>query len=261
MKKLFRFVCFFLVLLSVGACGGSNAALDKIRRNGSLRVGVKVDVLGFGYLNPATGLIEGLEVDLAKLIAEEILGNGEAVELFGVTAQTREPMLENGELDIVIATFTITPEREKRFHFTAPYYHDELGFLVTKSSQFTTISDLDGKTIGVANSGTARDALKVEAEKLGIDLYYKEYASYPEIKAALISGKVDAFSVDKSILQGYKDENTLILEEGFNPQDYGIASHLNNKDLAKYLDNLMVTIEKDGRLTEILTRWGVAAAS
>ena len=256
MKKICWIVCLLVLFAGLSACSGKDASIDKIRDNGVLRVGVKVDVPGFGYLNPETGELEGLEIDLARLIAQDILGDSQALKLVGVTAQTREPMLENGELDLVIATFTITEERLKRFHFAGPYYNDELGFLVKDDSGLNKIADMNGKVIGIVNSGTAHDALIAEAQRLGIELSYREFASYPEINAALLAGKVDAFAGDKSILTGYKMEETHVLDEGFNAQAYGIAVAKGKPALAKHMDALVETIQKDGRLKEILTRWG-----
>ena len=259
MKKAVWLIGLMLAVLCLSGCGGQKGQLKEIRDRGELRVGVKVDVPRFGYINPSTNQLEGLEIDMAKLIAQEIFGNSEAVKLVGITAQTRGPMLANGELDIAIATFTITEERKKSFHFSEPYFHDEVGFLVRKGSTLTALKDLEGKTVGIVQSGTARDALISEAEIAGVTLQYHEYASYPEIRAALLSEKVDAFSADKSILMGYSDEQTVLLADGFNPQDYGIATRLENTELAKYLDELMAAIQKDGRLQEILDRWTVTA--
>ena len=256
MRKIWWVVLLLALLTSLGACGGKGASADTIRNNGTLRVGVKMDVPEFGYLNPSTGEVEGLEIDLSRLIAQDILGDSQALEMVSVTAQTREPMLENGEVDLVIATFTITEERMKRFHFTGPYYRDEIGFLVRDDSGLSQVADMDGKVIGIVNSGTAYGALVAEAELRGIEMSYREFASYPEVNAALLSGEIDAFSVDKSILNGYKSEGTHIIDEGFNTQEYGIAVMKNSSELAKHLDKLMKEIRKDGRLEEILTRWG-----
>lgn len=247
-----------LLLLGAVGCGQDDTQLQAIRDRGALRVGVKVDVPNFGYLNPATNQLEGLEIDLARLIAQEIIGDAEAVELVGVTAQMRGPLLDNGEVDIVIATFTITEERRESYNFTEPYYHDEIGLLVRRDSGIESLADMDGKTVAVAQTSTTRDALVAEGDKLGIAMQYKEYASYPEMKAALVAGETDAFSVDKSILSGYADEDTVILADGFNPQDYGIASKLENDQLAAFLTDFLKTLKADGRMDEILQRWGQA---
>ena len=249
-------VLLFLIF-ALTACTGGDEQINAIRERGVLRVGVKVDVPRFGYMNPGTGRIEGMEVDLAHAIAKNILNDGNAVKLVNITAQTRGPMLDNGEIDIVIATFTITEERRKNFNFSRPYFTDELGYLVRRDSSVTRPEDLGGKSVGVARAGTAKTALEDEFARLGIDITMNEYASYPEVKAALDGGKVEAFVADKSILYGYLDDASMLLPAGFNPQQYGIACTLKNDKLAARIDSLLETLEKNGELAAIYEKWGL----
>ena len=162
---------------------------------GVLRVGVKIDVPRFGYQNPATGEIEGFEVDIARELAKEIMGSEDKLKLTGVNVTTRGAMLDNGSLDAALSTFTITDSRKKSYHFSQPYYTDHIGVLVKKDAGIENLRDLDGKTIGVAQSATTKEKLQAAADELGITLKFNEYATYPEIKIALVSGRVDAFSV------------------------------------------------------------------
>jgi len=255
MKKIGRLLGLLLVVLCVSACGANQSALNEIRNRGMLRVGVKMDVPHFGYLNPETNIHEGLEIDIAKLIAKELLGDSNAVKLVGITAQTREAMLDNGELDMVIATYTITEERKKMFHFAGPYYQDAIGFMVLKGSAISNMNDLAGKTVGFAQFGTAESALTEEVAARGIHIGFQKYASYPEVIAALLSGGVDAFAVDKSILTGYLTDETAIIDETFRPQDYGIAIKKDNAALIKFVDDLIAKVQKDGQLEAIIDRW------
>ena len=155
-----------------------------------------------------------MEPDIARLIAKEITGSEENVEFVGVTAKTRGPLLDNGELDMVIATFTITDERKKTYNFTTPYYTDEIGFLVRKEDNFSSMKDLDGKTIGVAQSATTKENLEKSARGRN-QIYLSRIRFLSRIKTALTSKRIDAFSVDKSILSGYVDGKTEILKDGF----------------------------------------------
>ncbi|GHU06560.1 amino acid ABC transporter substrate-binding protein [Betaproteobacteria bacterium] len=235
----------------------NSAQVQAIKARGVLRVGVKVDVPLYSYLNPNTNEQEGLEADLARELARRIIGDEKAVEFQAVTAPTRGPLLDNGEVDVVIATFTINEERKRSYNFTPPYFKDAIGFLVKKGLGATRISDLAGKNIGVAQSATTKVAIAKKAEELGIEVKFSEFASYPELKAALMSGRIDAFSVDKSILLGYLDDSTLIINETFAPQEYGIASKLDNKDLAAFLDEFIKTSKADGTLDRLISRWGL----
>lgn len=243
---------------STSSSGSSNGAdIQKIKDNGVLKVGVKVDVPKFGYKNPNTGEIEGFEVDLAKQVAKKIFGDENKVEFQGVTAKTRGPLLDNGEIDMVAATFTITEERKKSYNFSDSYLTDGIGLLVKKDAGYTNLKDLNGKAIGVAQSSTTKKALEEEAEKQGITLKFSELTSYPEIKAALDSKRVDCFAVDASILNGYVDDSSVILDDRYNPQEYGIASKLDNKDLAKVINEVVNDMKTSGELDKLVEKWGI----
>ncbi|MGN0144195.1 MAG: transporter substrate-binding domain-containing protein, partial [Clostridium sp.] len=175
----------------------------------------------------------------------------------GVTAKTRGPLLDNGEIDMVAATFTITEERKKSYNFSEPYLTDGVGLLVKKDAGYTCLKDLDGKTIGVAQSSTTKKALEEEAANQGIKLKFSELSSYPELKAALDSKRIDCFSVDASILNGYVDDSSVILDDRYNPQEYGIASKLDNKDLAEEINGVIKDMKTSGELDKLIDKWGI----
>lgn len=233
------------------------AGVQAIKDKGVLKVGVKADVPNFGLQDAATGEFEGMEIDLAYKLAEKIGLSKDKVKFEAVTAKTRGPLLDNGQLDVVIATFTIKPERLEQWNFSDAYYQDEVGLLVKKSSGFKSLADMNGKTIGVAQGATSKDAVQAEAEKLGVTVKFLEFATYPEINAALESGRVDAFSVDKSILSGYVSDNSVILDEGFSPQDYGIASKKGTDDLTTFINEMLADMQSNGEMDELLAKWNL----
>ena len=233
------------------------AGVQAIADTGKLRVGVKADVPNFGLQDAATGEFSGLEIDLAYALAERMGLSAEDVTFEAVTAKTRGPLLDNGQLDVVIATFTIKPERLEQWNFSDPYYQDEVGLLVKKDSGIESLADLDGKVVGVAQGATSKDAVLAEATAQGITVEFLEFATYPEINAALESGRVDAFSVDKSILSGYVTEDSVILEDGFSPQDYGIASKLGTDDLRDFINEMLAEMESNGEMAALLEKWGL----
>jgi putative glutamine transport system substrate-binding protein len=252
-----------LVLLAAGAvltgCRKQETGntLDAIRKAGVLKVGVKSDVPGFGLLNTGTNQYEGFEIELAKLIAGDIFGDTGKTAFTPVTAKTRGPLLDNGDLDLIIATFTVTEERKLTYNFSTTYYTDAVGMLVKKASGIKNLADLDGKTIGVAQSATSREAIDRAAKEAGALLKFSEFSTYPEIKAALDSGRVDVFSVDRSILAGYLDNESEILPDRFSPQEYGIASKLRNKNLAVYIDDLIVKWLADGTIDGLIRQFNL----
>ena len=266
MKKVLSALLILCLVFTLAACSSStdkkdtatttDGSLDAVVKAGVLRVGVKEDVPNFGLRNTATGEIEGFEIDIVKLLAKEILGDEKAYELTPVTAKTRGPLLDNGEVDLVIATFTITDERKLTYNFSTPYYEDAVGLLVKKAAGFKGLADMNGKVIGVAQSATSKDAVQKSAEELGITVSFSEYATYPEIKAALDSGRVDAFCVDGSILGGYVDDSTMILPDRFSPQQYGVTSKLDNIALTEAVDGYINGWLEDGTIEGLITKWG-----
>jgi aspartate/glutamate/glutamine transport system substrate-binding protein len=279
MKKSVRLLLLMLVIalsaFALVACGGDAeepaveepaveepavelpADVQAIKDAGVLRVGVKSDVPNFGLQDAATGEFSGMEIDLAIALAERIGLTADDVEFEPVTAKTRGPLLDNGQLDVVIATFTINDERKLQWNFTEPYYQDEVGLLVKKDAGIEGLADLDGKTIGVAQGATTRDAVQVEADAAGITVNFLEFATYPEINAALESGRVDAFSVDKSILSGYVTDDSMILPDGFSPQDYGAASKLGTDGFTEFFNEMLAEMEENGEMDALLEKWGL----
>jgi putative glutamine transport system substrate-binding protein len=229
--------------------------LDSIKAHGVLRVGVKSDVPGFGLLNPDRGLYEGMEIEISKLLAKEIFGDPSKIAFTPVTAKTRGPLLDNGDIDFVIATFTVTEERKLTYNFSSIYYTDGVGLLTKKAAGYTGLKDLDGKTIGVAQSATSRKAIEDGAALVGVKVNFAEFATYPEIKAALDSGRVDAFSVDKAILRGYLDDSVGLLDDTYAPQPYGVTTKFSNKELAAWVDGFIQKWLGDGTIAGLIKQF------
>lgn len=242
---------------SGGGSSSEGKEIQAIKDRGVLKVGVKVDVPKYGYKNPTTGQMEGFEIDLSRAVAKKILGDENKVEFQGVTAKTRGPLLDNGEVDMVAATFTITDERKKSYNFSDSYIKDGLGLLVKKSSGASSLKDLNGKTIGVAQSSTTKAALEEEAKKQGLTLKFSELGGYPELKAALDSGRINCFAVDASILNGYVDDSTVILDDRYNPQEYGIASKKDNTELAKVINEVVNDMKTSGEIDKLIAKWEI----
>lgn len=268
MKK-FGMVLTSLLLVAglVTGCGSTPAAPEKssgglpadvqaIKDRGVLKVGVKVDVPKFGYKDPKSDVVDGYEIDLAKAISKKILGT-EKIETTAVTAKTRGPLVDSGDVDLVIATFTVTEERKKSYNFSDSYFTDGVKLMVKKDSGIKGLKDLNGKKIGVAQSATSKKAIQEAADKLGSKITFLEFSTYPEIKTALDSGRVDCFSVDGSILFGYLDDSTVILDDSFSPQDYGVASKKGNDGLAKTVNDTIADLKASGELDKMIQKWGL----
>lgn len=260
MKKMLA-----LALALVLVCGVSALACAE-----TFRVGVKQDVYGFGYLDEATGEFSGMEIELGALLADAL--GYDDVEYTPVTAATRGQMLDNDELDCVIATFTIKPERRESWDFSTPYYVDAVTVLVEDADGITDLAGLAGKTVGVSSGSTSAKALSIAMADAGvIDAFddsafdaatfaggvkFKVFDDYPAISMALDSGDVDAFCVDKSILANYKTEGRSFIDAEFSPQEYGVATK-KGSELSAKVEALITEWLDDGTIAGLVTEWGL----
>ncbi|WP_417047291.1 substrate-binding domain-containing protein [Enorma massiliensis] len=252
---------------SGSASGDGASKLQTIKDRGVLNCGVKADVLGYGYLNTETNEYEGLEIDLCYQIAAAVLETTyeEAkeqglCEFTTVTPSTRGTLIDSGQLDIVAATYTITPEREEDWDFSTPYRTDSVGIMVKSANGWTSMEDLDGQTIGVSTGSTTQQLVEQMIEDNGFNCTpsFTEYQSYPEIKDALDAGMVQAFAMDRSTLNTYMDDTVELLqpEIEFGTQDYGVATQ-KGCDLSKVVDDTVNELLESGWIDEEIETWGL----
>ena len=198
-----------------------------------------------------------MEIDLAKKIAKELKVK---VNFTAVTPQTREALMDNGTIDMLIATYTITDERKASYAMSNPYYYDQIGFLVQTKSGYKKLSDLNGKTIGVSQGSSAKAAVEEYASANNLKFNYVQLGSYPELAVSLYAYRIDAFAGDKSILSGYESKKTKTLKEGFKTQEYGIASSKSNQELIDYTNDLLAKWQKDGSLQKLYDKYHLKPA-
>lgn len=284
-KKHFRFPLLLLSLLMTGllllasACtavpGQSGnketsgqtekaaAELNKdfvpgIRDRGYLICGCKTDVPGLGFHDKETDTWSGLETELAYSIAGKLFDvdaetakERELVHFEGVTVADREEKLQDGSIDIMIATFTITPQRTQIYTISDSYYTDYIGLMVRKdksdinslgSDSIRSIADLDGRNVAVAKNSTTREHMLNYLNTMNsikVNPLFFEYSSYDKMFAALKEGTVDVMSVDVSILNGYLDNSTTILGDRFASQHYGAAVMPENGELIDIVNEVI----------------------
>lgn len=286
------------MLLSLSACGGADSSSSSsaaaggdssaaatgeaagealgadtqaIVDRGVLRVGVKNAVVGFGYQDPATGEYSGMEIELAKKLAEQL---GVDVEFTTVTAATRTELLDSGDIDCVLATFTITDERKESWDFTTPYYTDYVTVLVEDADGITSLADLQGKVVGVSSGSTSARSLVeamieggvIEGTGFSADTFdpatwtegvtFQQFDDYPAISTALSAGTVDAFCVDKSILAVYKTEGRSYIDDQFAPQEYGIATK-KGSDFSTYCNDFVEACLADGTIDSYISEFNL----
>ena len=245
--------------------------VQAIKDRGILKVGVKNAVIGFGYEDPLTGEYSGLEIELAKALSEKL---GVDVEFTAVTAATRTELLDSGDIDCVLATFTITDERKESWDFTTPYYTDHVTVLVEDSKGISTLEGLIDSTVGVSSGSTSAKSLVSAMIDEGLisgdgfdpesfdpatwtdSIRFQQYDDYPSISTALSAGEVDAFCVDKSILAIYKTEGRSYIDAEFAPQEYGIAT-TKGSGLSAVAEELVTSLLADGTIDSLISENGL----
>lgn len=234
-------------------------AIQDIKERGYMTVGCKNDVPGFGYYNEETGEYEGGEIELAWWIAAKIFDvtcdeakEQNLVHFEPVLVEDREKVLTEGDVDYVIATYTITEERQEEVAFSESYYEDAVGMMIMKEKndnsslsdpKITSVADLDGKKIGIMSGSTTREEMLryLERNAFGVVPRFMEYNTYEKLNNALEKGEIDVFCVDTCILKGYQGDNKTILSGKFSPQDYGVAA---DKDKPELIDAANVVLEE-----------------
>ena len=249
-----------------------SADVQAIVDRGVLKVGVKNAVKGFSFQDTLTGEYTGLEDSLAEMIAEHL---GVDVEFTTVTAATRGELLDSGDIDCVLATFTITDERKKSWDFSTPYYTDYVSVLVEDSAGIKSLADLKDKVVGVSSGSTSARALVQEMIDEGIltgegfdadtfnadtwkdGISFRQYDDYPAISTALSAGEVNGFCVDKSILAIYKTEGRSYIDAEFSPQEYGVATK-KGSGFSAVCDELITGWLSDGTIDGLIKDNGLA---
>ncbi|UED73944.1 transporter substrate-binding domain-containing protein [Brevibacillus sp. DP1.3A] len=241
-----------------GAKGTPAAAgtgtLAKIKERDKFVVGVKYDLNLFGLKDPATGNVDGFDIDIAKAIAKKVLGDENKIELKEVTSKTRIPMLKNGEIDAIIATMTITEDRKKEVDFSDVYFLAGQSFLVKKDTSINGLKDMQkGMKIVTAKGSTSAKNIRASAP----DVEVLEFENYAEAFTALKAGQGDALTTDNALLYGMakQDPNYRVTEETFTEEPYGIAISKGDAEFVKTVNDVLKEMKENGEYDKIYEKW------
>ncbi len=252
-----KFLCLIILsLLLLTSCGKKEekSALDKIIERDILIVGVKDDSKPFGFISKATGELEGFDIDIARYIAKDILGSERKIKLVPITTDKRIEAVTSDEVDIVVATMSITPQRQYLIDFSVPYYIAGQTALVKEDSDIHTFSDLKRKTIIISLGSTAEKNIRriiPTARIVG-------YKTYKEAFQAFINGKGDAISSDDSILSGMimDKKGYRILKNKISYEPYAIGmKQYDDKKLKNTIDVIITRMKKDGTIKALKQKW------
>jgi polar amino acid transport system substrate-binding protein len=254
-----------LCLALLAACGGDPRAAApqpvparegdiyaRVMKDKRVRVGVKADTPPFGLRQGKTFV--GFDVDIALALANTL--GIEQVEFVPVTSSERSDKVVSGEVDMVIASMTITRYRERRVDFTQPYYEDHGTLLVKAGSPIASYLDLKGRSVGVEKGSTTWYYLPQVAPDCKLVVVDTNAA----LVTALERDQVDAIASDSTILLGIKaaakDPAAYRLAgDTFTSEPYGIAVPENQSAWRKALNRALMEIYEKGQWQAIVDTW------
>ncbi|HUQ40136.1 MAG TPA: glutamate ABC transporter substrate-binding protein, partial [Acidimicrobiales bacterium] len=229
--------------------------MDTIQEKGKIVVGTKFDQRGFGLKNPTSGEVEGFDAEIAKLIAAGIFG-GEAddvtdkIEFVESVSKNREPFIQEGKVDIVIATYTINDVRKEVVDFAGPYFVAQQDILTKKSdTSINQVSDLNGKKVCTATGSTSEKNLRAKAPRAQLTLF----STYSECAEALTDGRVVAVSTDNAILAGIANDSQgafKLVKAPFSDEPYGIGLKKGDEPFREFLNDRLEQVMESGEWAE-----------
>ena len=219
---------------------------DKVRQRGTLNVGGTDAGPLFSLKDPATGKVTGFDAGLSQMLAHYVTGKPtDNTALTITTVDTRETLLENGTVDVVFATYTITPQRASKVAFAGPYYSSGDAIMVkADNTTIRTAADLNGKTVATQANSTAVLALQKAAPGADVLLFQED----AQCVAAVQQGRADAYVIDQGILISDASTNPAVkvVGEPFSTEPYGIGLPLNDPTAKAFVNDWLRKIYADG---------------
>jgi len=239
-------------LTLLGAAQAHAGTLEAVKARGTLIVGVRNDFPPLGYLD-ADGKPTGFEVDLARYLARQLLGDEGKLRLVPVPAGSRLTSLIAESADLLIAAVTVTEDRSYLFAFSEPYFISGSLLLVPKNSSIHGLGELPGKKVAVLEGSLQEGGLRRVAPGATPVRFWR----VPEAVAALRAGEVDALAEDDilamALARQYPD--LAAVGEPFRPRPYAVAMRKGDPDLLAWVNDQLRKAKTDGTLDALWSRY------
>lgn len=228
----------------------SGSTMERIKKRGKLIVAEALDAPLLSQQDPTDpSKVNGFDAELAKLLATYILGKPN-VEIVPPASETREAMLQNGTVDVVFNTYTITTERAEQVAFAGPYFESGLAVAVKSDNKdIKSYKDLDGKNVIVG----ANTPAVMEVPKVAPTAKVTAFGTDPAAVQALIQGRGDAYVQDYTLLasDAASEKQIKVVGQPFTKEPYGIGLKHGDDDFKTFVNTWLKKIEEGGQ-------WGKA---
>ncbi|WP_194823555.1 glutamate ABC transporter substrate-binding protein [Micromonospora sp. S-DT3-3-22] len=255
MKRVAAVAAAATLALGLAACGGdsdgesggsgSKGLIGKAQNQKKLVIGVKADQPGLGLQTGST--YEGFDVEIAKIIAKGLGVEAGSIEWKTTVSNNREPFIQQGTVDLVVATYTINDERKQKINFAGPYFIAGQDLLVKADSTLAGPEGLDGKTVCSVTGSTPAKRIQTEHPKAKL----QQFDSYSKCLPLLENGQVDAVTTDDIILAGYAAQEQYagkfkVVGKPFSSEPYGIGLKKDDKDGCEKVNEILKAAASDG---------------
>jgi len=231
---------------SLAACGSSNASSSSTANGPKLTIGIKFDQPGLGFKQGDK--YTGFDVDVAKYVAKELGYSEDQIVWKEAPSKQRETMLQNGNVDMIFATYTINDKRKEVVDFAGPYFVAGQDLLIrANDTSITGPESLNGKKLCSVTGSTSAQNVK---DKYASEVQLMEQTGYAECVTALISGTVDAVTTDDIILAGLaaaKGNGQLkVVGKTFSEEPYGVGLKKGSTEQQKKVNAAIKKMIDDG---------------
>lgn len=255
-KIILLLICFCFIFSGCGKKTAENDDFANVIKRDKLIVGVRDDAPPFGFKDEKGNLI-GYDIDLAKIIAKDILGNENKVEFVPVTASNRIMKLSAGEVDFLIATMSITNQRQQILDFSVPYYVAGQAILVNSSSKATSLSDFEGKKLIIVFGSTSERNLRTNVPEVTVI----GYKNYNDAYRALKQNRADGIVADDTILLNYalKDKSVKLLPKRYSKEPYAVVfrKEKESERLLIRVNHIIGRLASKGQLNRLQEKWHI----
>ena len=219
-------------------------AAAELAEAGEVTIGVKYDQPGIGFKGATDDVPTGFDPEMGKIIAGQLGIPADKIEWVETISDNREPFLQKGTVDFVLASYSITPERREIVGQAGPYYVTGQQLLVASDSDIKGPDDLKGKKVCSVTGSTSIATVEKEygAEPAGFD-------TYSECVDQVLSGAVDAMTTDGAILLGYAAEHPdelKVVVEPFSEERYGVGYSLDYPEMCQWIVDTLTAAQEDG---------------
>lgn len=211
-------------------------AMKDFAESGEITIGVKYDQPGIGFMGATDDMPVGFDPEIGKILAASLGIAPEDITWKETISDNREPFLQEGEVDLVIASYSITDERRAVVGQAGPYYLTGQQLLVGTDSDIESVADIAGQEVCSVTGSTSLDNVEAEGAKP------RGFDTYSECVDQVLDGTVDAMTTDGAILLGYAAEHPdelKVVGDPFSEERYGVGYSLDSPEMCQWINDTL----------------------